>query len=167
MEKRQLQTSAWGPHIALAGPGWPPGPEPFALISGLAQGNSGMVFTVGDAQALSAPVQACLQLQAELWEPFSRCPGLPASQLDETALGCSRAGLLGRGGSASLVSLMPCARVQPRETSALSLPSPWASVFRGFGKWDSGASFSVSTQPERGGEELEMELEIELVISGQ
>lgn len=43
---------------------------------------------------------------------------------------------------------MPCARAQPRDTSALSLPSPWASVFRGFGKCNSGASFSVSTQPE-------------------
>lgn len=58
---------------------------------------------------------------------------------------------------------MPCARAQPRDTSALSLPSPWASVFRGFGKCNSGASFSVSTQPEGGGEELELEL----VISGQ
>lgn len=52
--------------------------EPFALISGLVQGNTGVVFTVGDGPAFSVPVQALIQLQSYLLKPFSGCPGLPA-----------------------------------------------------------------------------------------
>lgn len=58
--------------VATAGPCWPLGPESFALFSGRIQGNTSVVFTVGDGWAFSVPVQALIQLQ--LLKPFSRCP---------------------------------------------------------------------------------------------
>lgn len=69
-----VSVGATTPTVAVARPCWPLGLESFALFSGLIQGNTSVVFTVGDGWAFSVPVQALIQLQLELLKPFSRCP---------------------------------------------------------------------------------------------